>query len=249
MSFHLLAWRESIAQTTENDLQPVPDQVFTIQNNHFLPSTNMAIVAAYASSANLTLARFVSPKFRQVTTPYIRPTGAALLPISRPPIMDLRANPLIANGLEELAVFATQGGGAAEVVYALAAMQRGVQTPVPAGDVWTMRGTGTTTVTAGAWSLCSITWADSLPVGNYAVVGLSAVSTTGVAARLIFNNQQDRPGGLAFATDGLIPPIQFVQGGLGVWGTFSSTVLPNVEMLCNAADTAQEVFMDFVRIG
>lgn len=249
MSHHLVAWRESIAQTVENDLTPVPDQVMAIQNSHFVPSVATAIIMAYCSSVNLTLARLISPKFRQITTPYIRPTGAALLPISRPPIMDLRNNPLIANAFEELQLNATQTGAGAEVVTALGWLQKGIRSPAPQGDIFTMRGTGTTTVTAGAWSLCPITWADSLPNGNYAVVGMSFVSTTGQAARLILNNQMDRPGCIGLATDGLIPPYQCLMGGLGTWGTFQSNVMPQVEVLCNATDTAQEVFIDIVRIA
>lgn len=249
MSFHLAAWEASVTNGVETDLTPVQDAILLIQNGHFVPQVPTAIMAFYASSANLSRARIVSPKFRQITTPFIRPTGAALLPISRPPIADYRHNPLIANGLEELQVLVFQGGGGAEVVYALAALQKGIVTPAPSGDIYTMRGTGTTTVTAKAWSQVAMTWQDTLPSGNYQVVGLSGVSTTGVAGRLIFDNQVERPGGLLFASDGLVPPSQFVMGGLGLWGMFTANRMPNVEVLCNAADTAQEIFIDFIRTG
>jgi len=249
MPFHLIAWESNVTNAVETDMAPVQDSIMSIQNSHFMPQRQMSILAAYVSSVSLSRARFVTPKFRQITTPFIRPQGSALLPISRPPVADYRSNPLMINGLEELQLLLLQGGAGAEVCYGLAALsETGVQ-PMAGGDVYTMRGTGTTTVTAKAWTQAAITWQDTLPAGNYQAVGLSGISTTGIAARLIFEQQTWRPGGILFAADGNIPDPVFTFGRLGNWGAFTGNRMPNVEVLCNAADTAQEVFLDFIRTG
>lgn len=249
MSFHLIAWESNITNAVETDMTPVQDSIMSIQNTHFMPQRNMNILFAYVSSANLSRARFVTPKFRQITTPFIRPSGSALLPISRPPVADYRQSPLVCNGLEELQLLALQGGGGAEVVYGIAGISDTSIIPSPTGDIYTMRGTGTTTVTAKAWTQFAVTWQDTLPQGSYQAVGLVGVSTTGIAARLIFEQQTWRPGGLCFAADGNITDPVFHQGRLGAWGMFTGNRMPNCEILCNAADTAQEIFLDFVRVG
>lgn len=249
MSFHLAAWYANVTNAVETDITPVQDGIMTIQNNHFLPQVNTSILFIYAGSADLSRARIITPKFRQVTTPFIRPINESLLPASLFRVADYHNNPLVANGLEELQIDVYQGGAGAEHVYVAAGLMRGPWQPAPTGDVYTMRGTGTTTVTASAWSLCPMTWQDTLPAGSYAAVGLNFVSTTAIAARLIFEQQIDRPGCIGSAADGnLIPPL-FNMGNLGSWGTFTGNRLPNIEVLCNSADTAQEVFLDFIRIG
>jgi hypothetical protein len=247
--WHLVAWETNVTNNVETDMTPVADSIITIQNTHFLPQNNMQILWAYAGSADMLRARFQSPKFRQTTSPFIRPINGALLPQDLAGIADYYDMPLKINALEELQVLAFQGGGGAEIVYIGAGISDGNNLPAPNGDIYTMRGTGTTTVTAKAWTQCTITWQDTLPTGTYQVVGLSGQSTTGVFCRLIFENQNWRPGALAFATDPLRPPRQFLKGYLGSWGSFHSYRMPNVEFLCNAADTAQEVFLDFVRTG
>lgn len=249
MPFHTIAWESNVTNAVETDMAPVQDSIMSIQNTHFMPQRQMQILYAYASSVNLSRARLITPKFRQITTPFLRPSGSALLPISRPPVVDYRRNPLTINGLEELQLLTLQGGAGAEVVYGIAGITESGISPIAGGDIYTMRGTGTTTAVAKSWTQAAITWQDTLPAGNYQAVGLVSISTTGVAGRLIFEQQTWRPGSLCFAADGNITDPIFHQGALGVWGTFTGNRMPNFEILCNAADTAQEVFMDFVRTG
>lgn len=249
MSFHLIAWEASVTNAVETDMTPVQDSIMSIQNGHFMPQSNSFIPFVYVGSANMSRARLITPKFRQITTPFIRPTNGALLPANLTQIADYASNPLQINGLEELQLMVLQGGGGAEVVYGVAGLMKSPMAPAPMGDVYTLRGTGTTTVTAKAWSQAAMTWQDTLPAGNYQVVGLSGVSTTGVAARLVFEQQTDRPGAIIGATDVITLPRQFQRGYLGSWGLFTGNRMPNVEFLCNAADTAQEIFLDFVRVG
>jgi hypothetical protein len=70
-----------------------------------------------------------------------------------------------------------------------------------------------------------------------------------LSGRLIFEDQIDRPGGIGSSAADLNNEPMFLKGGLGVWGRFNSNRMPNVEFLCNAADTAQEIYLDIIRVG
>jgi len=94
-----------------------------------------------------------------------------------------------------------------------------------------------------------VTWQDTLPAGIYAVVGLEFIGVTALAARIIFEDQVMRPGCVGSGLIASAPDPMFQNGGLGIWGRFNSNRMPNLEGLCNAADTAQTVFLYFVRLG
>ena len=245
--FHCIAWRESIADIVENDIAPVQDGIMLIQNNHFVPQVDHLIQFAYFGGAGVPRARFNSPSLRQYTSPWIRPVNGAIVPVDEPNIADFRDAPLRIRGLEELELLGQQVTGGAAVVVGVAGIQKAPMIPAPNTDTYIMRGLGTTTAVAGAWTQAAITWQDTLPTGLYACVGLGFISTTALACRLIFENQVERPGcvgsGLVQASGSKI----FHAGGLGVWGRFDANRMPNVEVLCNAADTTQEVYLFFAR--
>jgi hypothetical protein len=247
---HTVAWRLSIADASvATDITPVVDGIMTIQNNHFLPQKNYNLIYAYFGGAGATRARFITPSWRQVSTPWIRPINLSIVPLDEPNVADYSGNPLGIRGLEEWQLEGYQTSGGAAVVVGVAGISEGPITPAPQGDIIAMRGTGTTTVTAGAWSNCSVTWQDTLPNGTYAVVGFEPTGATCVAGRLIFEDQVMRPGSVG---QGLVSgngsPL-FRYGNLGVWGRFNAYRIPSVEMLCNAADTTQEVYLHLVRNG
>lgn len=246
---HTLAWRLSLADATATDVTPVTDGIMTIQNSHFLPQKNYQLLYAYFGAATPSRARFITPTFRQLSTPWIRPINPAIVPTDEPNMADYTANPLLIRGLEELQLEGMQSSGGAAVVAAVAGIASVPLGPAPAGDIIAMRGTGTTTVTAGAWTNCAITWQDTLPNGQYAVVGLEAIGTTCITARLIFEDQVERPGALGQSLVSGNGPRLFRHGGLGIWGRFTAFRIPSVEFLCNAADTAQEVYLHLIRIG
>lgn len=247
--FHCLGFFENITQDVETDIQPIVDDIFVIQNNHFLPQVDRNLMwAAFLATDGVT-ARIITPSLRQVTTPFIRPVSTSLLPGNQVNVADYRANPLRLRGLEELQVNAEQtSAGAADVVIMMGLEVTPIS-PMPSGDVYTLRGTGTTTVTANAWSTVAITWQDTLPAGNYAVVGLQGNSVTGYAARLIFEDQWPRPGGLLTQAEDAATHQMFMKGGLGIWGRFNSNRMPVVQYYCASADTAQVIYIDLIRVG
>lgn len=248
---HTVAWRVSTADNgAATDITPVQDDQIAISNAHFLPQAQMNMIYAYYGGAVALRARFITPNWRQVSTPWIRPINLAIVPLDEPNVADYSTNPLVIKGLEELQLEGYQGvGGGAAVTVGVAGLATGPISPSPQADIIPMRGTGTTTAVAGSWTSCPITWQDTLPNARFAVMGLEAIGVTCIAARLIFEEGWMRPGCIGQGlTSGNTHPM-FRYGRLGVWGTFNAYRLPIVQFLCNAADTAQEVFLHLARIG
>jgi hypothetical protein len=248
--FHTIAWRESIADILENDIQPVNDGIWAIQNNHFLPQRDGQILyARYGAAGTGTQARFNSPTFRQISSPRIRPVEAAIVQANRIQVADYSARPMGIKGLEELELLGNQITGGAAVVVGVAGISESGIVNAPNASIIPMLGTGTTTMVAGAWTQVAVTWADILPAGIFAVVGLEFIGVTALAGRLIFEDQVPRPGCVGSGLLATGSNDLFMGGRLGIWGRFNSNRMPNFEGLCNAADTVQTIVLYIQRVG
>lgn len=249
MAFHLLAYEESIDSTANFDLDAIPDDVINRQNDHFFPSIDLSMLFATAMSATLNRGRIVSPTLRQITNPQIRPIVAAATPPTDVEVADYRDIPFRLPRLEEIAIELTSAVAmGSEQSLALIGVTAGMS-PAPTGNIYTMRATSTTAATALRWSTITATFDDTLPEGRYAVVGLEYVGATAVAARLIFDEQMWRPGGLGVAAIGSRGPTLFRKGRLGNWGLFNSWAMPEIQVLNTAAVAVHTVFLDFVRVA
>jgi hypothetical protein len=248
LGFHLMAYFVAIGQTVDTDVPAISDQIIPINNSHFIPEQDINLWAAYAVSPNLTRAKINTPTFRQITPTHILPIGGALAAPTNPNVMEYLRNPIKIPARQEIQIQATSslGAGTENCYAALIAGER--YYPPPVGDVYTLRGTGTTTLTAQVWTDVPITWDSNVPPGYYAVVGADAQSATGIFFRMIFDNQYFRPGFLAKTSLTNKNHYYAYLGKLGTWGTFRSTSLPRFQFLANAGDTAETVFMQFVRV-
>lgn len=232
---------------TDTDLAALTDNIVQIQNGHFLPPADMSILWASTYGASVTRAKFSSPKIRQINTAYIRPMNANVTPVNNQNIMLLNPGQLTVRGLEELAVLVSDSAGGVKQTVCTALLANRI--PVPAGDVFNFRVTGTTTVTANAWTAVPLTFEVTPPAGTYAVIGGELASTTCQAFRLIFDGMYFRPGlpGINANTSRLL--WETMYGEFGVWGYFRNVNLPRMEVLCNAADTSQEGYLQCVRVA
>lgn len=241
---HLVANSVAGAQNVETDLTPIADTVMPIFNGHFFPQDPPSIVFASAMSTNISRARIQTPTLLKTTSPFIRGVMAGLVPTSPAQLADYRNNALDLKAREEIILFGTQTAVAATRITTLLGL---LFTPNPpaTGDQYTMRGTSTTAAVANAWTLMTITWQNQIPQGAWNVTGLQHQSANAQAARLIFLGGFYRPGcqSLAALADYGHPMFRF--GGLGVWGQFRDNIMPNIEVLCNAADALHEFYIDF----
>jgi len=178
----------------------------------------------------------------------INPFDISAEPSSNPRIMDIpqRGIPLIPG--EGMRFLVAEGAAGAEYEHGLAWLESEHEA-APEGIIETIRCTGTTTLTAYAWSLCELTLSQQLRAGRYAIVGMSAISAGAIAARLVIPGSGFRPGVIAFDTESDFGTTYSRRGNLGNWGEFEHVYPPKVEFLAVSADTAQTVYIDLVKVA
>lgn len=246
---HLMAYfNANQAAVADTDMPALTDVFVSLQNTHFLFQTPRFVYWAAHLSASALRSKFNAADLRTVTNPYLNPVGAALLPGSNPNWADYRHNPLKLNALEEIAMLVTDSAAAHHAYVLVETDPSPTPMPQPAGPIYTLRGTSTTTAVASAWTQTATTWQDTLPGGNFVCVGLQAQSTNLIAARLIFPNQAERPGVLGQNAVTNQTMFRGQKGPLGVLGRFASTFLPIVEVLADAADASFEFYLDIIRV-
>ena len=273
--FHLETFSSSIATGANTFAQLTyvsTDAVLQKLVNGMQVSPQLSkLMAVMGVGAHLVHVRAQAPSM--LPNPYVSlsPNNRGSAFESPPRFWDYSNNPIALRLTEEFDIFATQNSGGSETEYVACLFTDGVMTPAPAvrtgptingvGGFFTLHGTATTTLTAGAWTnipASSITFDQSLPAGTYAVVGMRAFSATGLFFRLFPQyTPLWRPGGVCVqAYDQLDPPGQrFVSGwgrstsNWGVWLNFYSNTVPGLEIFAVSADTAEEVWFDVIKLS
>lgn len=218
---------------------------------------------------------------------HVRPQANSMLPMpypalspnnrgsaleSPPRFWDFSGNPIPLKPTEEFDIFATQNLGTAETEYVFCLFTDGIATPVPVGinppgtagmgaipgRAFSVHWTATQTLTAGAFTSLQPAFDQTLPAGQYALIGARVFSATGLFFRMLpAMGPLWRPGGACMqAYDQLDPYNQRMKNGWshammgwGVWMTFYQNVPPKVEIFATAADTAEEGWFDLVYLS
>lgn len=246
--FHLVGYFEDVATGAGLvQIDAAVDEVLTRRNNNFYLNRDYDIIAAIGLGADLQRFQLQAPSFQGILNPYVRPFEDAETPPSNPQFADYTANPLRVRMGDELRVNMEHDNvGTVGQIAFLALQER--REPVPQGDVFTLRGTATTTLTINTWSTLTVTWDDTLPSGRYAIIGGVVQSATGQAFRLIIPGMNLRPGGACITDLGNVGwPVQR-WGRMGLWGMFDNSTMPEVQVFATTADTAQQIYLDIIRL-
>jgi hypothetical protein len=265
MGFRTIAYYQSANPTAYTAINVVSDSTMTqIDGQHFKVPSQDKLLAAYGYGTILTRYQIQTPSLRSNRVPLeiddVDQT-ASNPTVTNPPLIDFSQTPVqltAGEGLE--ADIITTGGTAAANLIALW-LGDGKVEPVSGIFLPKVRATSATTLTAGAWTPCVLTFDYQLPAGAYAVVGMRAGSATGVLARLAFPELGPRPGVLCGKFPSTRTAVPFSPeapvGGFRVphrsayvsWGSFVSDAPPSVEFLALAADTSEVVELDLVKIA
>jgi hypothetical protein len=245
--FHLAAYQATIDNTANTQLAGLVDPVLSrsVSSSAYIFQDKYKCVAGVYIGTTAERAMLVSPTLRQVNPPFFRPIIAAAKPASLSELAWYADQPFTIPALEEVAPQVTSGTAGTELATFLLWVTQGL-VPIPAGQIYTARATATITAVPNAWTLGSFTLDQSLPSGNYAVVGAECIGTTILGFRLVFPNQLFRPGAIGHAAVGDINDWRLQTRRLGVWGQFLNTAPPQLEILCTAADTAQELYLQLI---
>jgi hypothetical protein len=252
--FHLAAWYESIDPAAAyNDLTAVADtQLTTGGDNIQIPTLDQIVaLAGGAENAVAPRMRLVAPSLRQRSLYQIAPlnvaTAGAVEPGSPPAVVDLRANPLKMEKSENVQCSLLSNPAAAQIQWGLMWLADGPVAPVQ-GNIFTARGTSATTLVAGTWSNCAITFDENLPRGRYQIVGMKGISAGAIAARTVLPEIRWRPGVIACDIVEDLDDRIFRNGQFGVFGEFEDTDGLTVDFLSVSADTAEIVYLDLIQV-
>ena len=251
------------------NLAGLADTHVTVQGDNIsVPSDTPNLMAIYAqggctdNTAVMTQCRLQAPSLK----PYLdvaafTPFAAAIgghLPISPTPINNYLGKGINLVPGENMQITTAEDNGTDDRA-ALVALWLGDGNydlgAIRNLPIETVRFVGQAAAVAAVWSPSAMVFDQALKAGTYAVVGMKLIATTPVAARLIFANQGARPGCLGYVTPAAgVAPVEnplFRNGNLGVWGTFTHSTPPQMELLCQAADAAavQIGYLDVVQIG
>lgn len=256
MSTHLVAWSESIDQATLGRITTVQDDVLTPDgtDRFIVPPEYNFIRWAIATGPNLDRARIVAPSLDTKASDLDivpRQDGSNTLTLTSPQIfVPLRPIPLDVS--ESLEVQTSESGATTRqnVVIALGTQE---VAPMPLGEIIVVRATGSTTLTAFAWTAVTLTFETALPRGQYAVVGMIGSSASAIAVRMHFTGGGFRPGvpglaGTEVTAEDMDPAMMNVVMGY-MFGTFTHRTLPQVDYLAGAADTSETVHLYIIKVG
>lgn len=272
VAFHEVATAaDADTSVTLANLAGLADQHITVTGDNIqIPPETPNLMAVYAQGGSLTAGETAILDQARLEAPSLKPyidiaalTGLAATADDQVPLSPTPINNYIGKGIN----FVPGENMQAKTAESVAGDDRAATILVWLGDgnynagnlamagMHTIRATAAIAATAlgNAWGAGAITFEQALPAGVYAVLGMKVFGATIIAGRLIFPNQGARPGCIGYATPltgvGAIENPMFRNGNLGIWGSFTHTSPPQLEIIAAAADTAQEVYLDVVKIG
>lgn len=248
MPFHLVGYSGSVATGSALLKLPALTDLFSnIQNNNLVVDSKVnQLMAAFAYGPNCSRAQLQEPVLQVPGYPDIRRIGQSVpTDAIKPAVEELLDSPFGLKPTEQLSFYTINAGGSAEQEYGLVWLADQVPQPTK-GKIFTLKLTGSTTLTANAWSSVPLSFEDNLPAGNYALVGARAESAGCIAFRMGAAGFAYRPGGIGSqAVKSVEWPLQRF-GGLGTWFTFANTVQLVADFLSSSGDTSEIVYVDLI---
>ena len=230
------------------DIAAVPDEaLFTSGDIIRVPAevANICGAVALSAASTVTSAQVQTPSLRTKANLDIEPFVNAVTFGSPPEITYFPNNPqpLMAN--ESMTFNTNTDHGSATAIYGLVWLCDGSLSPVN-GDIFSVRATGSASLSAGAWVNTNLTFAQDLPSGTYDVVGMRARGANLVAARMVFVGGRWRPGVPAVNAIG-DESFHAIRGGRsGILGSFDSNQPPTMDCL-GVTDSSQTFILDLIK--
>lgn len=246
MPFTLVGFSESQDSATLANIAALADQHVTVSGDDIrVPALNQ-LAGYHFHGPNFTLGQVSSPSLRVQTLIDVEPADVAAEPASPPAFHDLFANPIPLVASESLNSLMAEDAAGASRVTALVWFSDGPISPVT-GKIQTVRATGSATLTANAWTNVALTFSQTLPAGDYQIVGMRAQSAGCQAARIVSPGGGWRPGVIGFDADGDLDAPRFRMGQCGVMAEFAHDAPPTVDFLSISADTSEVVHFDLIK--
>lgn len=248
---HVAAYKASIATgATLAQLTAIAEQPTPTRDNAIVIGKLNKVISLWALGVTLDRVQWQAPSlrnqvanFEQLPVARVKPAAGTVWPMFSNP-----QSPMELLAGEELAAYAAQSQGGNETEHAFCLLADQIPTPIR-GNIVSIRFTGTTTLTAAAWTNFTPVLDQILASGRYAVVGGRLNSATALAFRLAHQDYPYRPGMPACSSDNALDPYNSRRGALGTWIEFDSLIPPTIDVYATAADTAQSGVLDLIKIA
>jgi hypothetical protein len=271
--WHMEAYRSSLSSGVTNTFQQVTaitaGAVLAPSGSGFQVATQLPFLhSLFGVGAHIENIQPQAASFQPLPYPTFQANNVGTAANNPPAFWDLSANPKALRPTEFINMYASQINAGAENEAVFVNFTDNNPLPAPAvasgpsingnGQFTIAHGTGTTTLTANAWTQVTITLDTALPAGYYALVGCRAVSAGCLAFRIRpIVEPLWRPGGVGTqaATDQDPPNQRFfnpLTGRIspwGVWVYFFQNTFPYVEFWSTSADTVENVYFDLIKIS
>ena len=248
--FTLVGYTESQDSSSLTNVAALADPHVRVSGDDIVvPSALTYVGGVYAIGASITRAQLVSPSIRRRYPFETVPVENAAEPADPVKYFPLFDNPIALDPDESLNFQAAENGAGAQPSSGFVWLCDGAVAPITGAEIFTIRATNTSTLTAYAWTNGALTFNDTLPAGEYALVGARGSSAGLIAFRFVFSQYAWRPGAIASDTTGEVGAPIFRFGQLGTWGEFSHNTPPTVDFLSLSADTSQTVDLDLILLS
>ena len=248
--FTLVGYTESQDSASLTNVAALADPHIRVSGDDVIvPSGLNYVGGVYAIGADTTRAQLVSPSIRRRYPFEIVPVEVAAEPADPVKYFPLFDNPLQLDPDESLNAQAAENNASAGRSTVLVWLCDGATAPITGAEIFTIRATNTSTLTAYAWTNGALTFNDTLPAGDYALVGARGSSSGLIAFRFVFSQYAWRPGAIGMDSVGEVGAPIFRFGKLGEWGQFSHNTPPTVDFLSLSADTSQIVDLDLILLS
>lgn len=272
MAFHMEYFRSSLASGATDVLQ----QVTFVNSGVLAPSGSGVQVSAFLSKLHSLFGvgahlENISPQAASMLPlPYPNLSGNNVGTATQTPatVWDFALAPKPLRPTETFNIFASQTSGGAETETVFTQFTDGIVTPAPPlatapalnGNLMftVAHATAATTLTANAFTQVTPVLDNALPAGQYALVGMRVVTAHALAFRIApINEPLWRPGGIAcqaptdldWPNQRYVNPLTGRVSPWGVWVTFFQNTVPNVQIFATAADTAEDMWFDLIKIS
>ena len=249
--FHLAAYYASAITTGGlTKIAAVADQALRTDGNDLVvPAgvSNLVGEAALSAATTVVQGQVSSPSLRQLANQDVLPIVAGVVFGSNPAVQAHFNLPRALKANESLNFAVDDTDAAAAAKYGLVWLADGAL-PQVTGNVFSVRATGAATLAAGSWVNTALTFDSTLPAGTYNVVGMRAVGTNLVAARLSFVGGAFRPGVPAVNAAGDREFRYARYGAMGSFGIFDVNQPPTMDCL-GVTDTTQVVELDLIKVS
>lgn len=267
MAHDTVAFFENKTDVASLDLiNGAADTVHTVSgDNVTVPSNWNQILGAWATMENASdtpvNAQLSAPSMRNrtlVDIPLINNPASATFTHNIPqPYNEYLAAPVQLTPGEFLQAY-MQGSGTTGTCYQTVAVFLGdgnyAIPPTMVGyPIQHVRATSATQPAADVWKALVLTMSQTLKAGAYAAVGARIQQDTCRFARLILTDagNANRPGCVGVNNVKTPDIAVFRNAGLGVWGLFTHTNIPQIEIFSQTTDTAAngKFTLDVIQIG